>query len=283
MSPQALEKYLAGCTCDAATGRPVGTRSEKRIKAIVPVHIYGQVAEMDAILAIAAKYDLAVIEDACQAHGAEYRSADGLWRRAGAFGHAAAFSFYPGKNLGACGEAGAVTTDDDHVARTIRMLRDHGQARKYFHDLEGYNGRLDAIQAAFLRTKLQHLDSWNAQRREAAVFYDELLSHNPGIVTPVQSERSRSVYHLYVVRHDNRDALAEHLKSEGVSYGFHYPVPLHLQACYASWGYAPGALPVTEQVARTLLSLPMFPGITAGQRERVSLAVASFTQVGAGK
>jgi dTDP-4-amino-4,6-dideoxygalactose transaminase len=282
MSPQALAEYLEGCTRDTATGRPLGRRSGKPVKAIVPVHIYGQVADMDAILAIAAQYNLLVIEDACQAQGAEYRSVDGVWRRAGAFGRAAAFSFYPGKNLGACGEAGAVTTNDDHVARTIKMLRDHGQARKYFHELEGYNGRLDAIQAAFLRIKLRHLDSWNAQRQEAARRYAELLSHIPGIVTPVECDRSKSIYHLYVVRHDNRDDLAEHLRSEGISFGFHYPVPLHLQECYVSWGYAAGALPVTEHVAQTLLSLPMFPGLMAEQQQRVSKLIGEFCAMPAG-
>jgi dTDP-4-amino-4,6-dideoxygalactose transaminase len=276
MSPVALAEYLKSCTRDTATGRPLGRRSGKPVKAIVPVHIYGQVADMDSLLAIAAEYDLLVIEDACQAHGADYVSGDGTPRRAGAFGRAAAFSFYPGKNLGACGEAGAVTTNDDHVAAQIRMLRDHGQARKYFHDLEGYNGRLDAIQAAFLRIKLRHLDSWNDQRHEAARRYDELLSRIPGIATPVPSDRGKSVYHLYVVRHENRDALAEHLKSENVSFGFHYPVPLHLQVCYATWGYKAGDFPVTEHVAKTVLSLPMFPGITASQQERASSAVASF-------
>ena len=153
----------------------MGKRTGKPVRAIVPVHLYGQVADMDAILAIAAKYDLLVVEDACQAHGAEYRSADGTWRRAGTFGKAAAFSFYPGKNLGACGEGGAVTTDDEEVARTIRMLREHGQAAKYYHDLEGYNGRLDALQAAALRIKLRHLDTWNAARRRNAKTYAKLL------------------------------------------------------------------------------------------------------------
>jgi dTDP-4-amino-4,6-dideoxygalactose transaminase len=283
MSPQALAEYLGGCARDATTGRPLGKRSGKPLKAIVPVHLYGQMADMDSLLAIAAEYDLLVIEDACQAQGAEYRSADGTWRRAGSFGRAAAFSFYPGKNLGACGEAGAVTTNDEHVAKTIRMLRDHGQARKYFHELEGYNGRLDAIQAAFLRIKLRRLDTWNAQRMEAARRYAALLSSADGIVAPFESDRSKSVYHLYVVLHGDRDGLAEHLKSAGVSTGFHYPVPLHQQSCYASWGYATGALPVTERVSKTLLSLPMFPGITAEQQERAAAAVVSFAQVVAGR
>ena len=162
MSPSALEDYLKGCAKDPATGRPVGTRTGKPIKAVLPVHLYGQAADMDAIGAIAARYNLLVVEDACQAHGAEYRSADGGWRRTGTFGKAAAFSFYPGKNLGACGEGGAVTTNDEQVAKTIKMLREHGQAQKYYHDLEGYNGRLHSIQAAFLRVKLRHLDAWTA-------------------------------------------------------------------------------------------------------------------------
>ena len=158
MSPQALADYLESCTMDPATGRPLGRRTGKPIKAIVPVHLYGQVADMDALQAIADDYDLLIVEDACQAQGAEYRSEKGGWKRAGSFGKAGAFSFYPGKNLGACGEAGAVTTNDEQVANTIRMLREHGQAKKYYHDLEGYNGRLDAIQAAFLRIKLRRLE-----------------------------------------------------------------------------------------------------------------------------
>jgi dTDP-4-amino-4,6-dideoxygalactose transaminase len=283
MSPEALAGYLDECAKDSATGRPIGRRSGKPIKAIVPVHLYGQVADMDSILAIASRYDLVVVEDACQAHGAEYKSADGTWRRAGTFGRAAAFSFYPGKNLGACGEAGAVTTNDEGVATIIRKIRDHGQAKKYFHDLEGYNGRLDAIQAAFLRIKLRRLDSWNQQRQQAARRYEQLLKDVPGIVIPVEAARTRSVYHLYVIRHDNRDALTEHLKAEGVSFGFHYPVPLHLQACYARWAYAPGSLPITEDVARTLISLPIFPGITASHQERAGMAVSLFVHEVAGK
>ncbi len=171
MSPAALSAYLQGCAKDPQTGRPLGRRTGKPIKAVVPVHLYGQVADMDAILDIARQYDLLVVEDACQAQGAEYRSAKDGWKRAGSFGKAGAFSFYPGKNLGACGEAGAVTTDDEQVARTIKMLREHGQVQKYYHDLEGYNGRLDAIQAAFLRIKLRHLDDVErpAPRRGCAV------------------------------------------------------------------------------------------------------------------
>jgi dTDP-4-amino-4,6-dideoxygalactose transaminase len=191
-------------------------------------------------------------------------------------GKAAAFSFYPGKNLGACGEAGAVTTNDEDVARKVKMLRDHGQERKYHHDLEGYNGRLDAIQAAFLRIKLRRLDTWNAQRRAAAFRYNELLSPCPGIITPLESDWSKAVYHLYVIRAKDRDVLAEHLKRNGIHTGLHYPVPVHLQNCYRAWGYREGSLPVTEQVAAENLSLPMFPGLTAKQQERVTTAIEAF-------
>ena len=279
MSPDALGQYLNACAKDEATGRPLGRRTGKPIKAVLPVHLYGQVADMDAILAIAASYGLLVIEDACQAHGAEYRSVTGGWRRAGTFGKAAAFSFYPGKNLGACGEAGAVTTGDEQAATTIRMLRDHGQARKYYHDLEGYNGRLDAIQAACLRVKLRHLDAWNAGRRAAAARYAELLREAPGIVVPFEPNTSRAVHHLYVVRTRDRDGLAEHLRSQGIFTALHYPVPVHLQKCYLEWGYAAGSLPMTERVASEILSLPMFPGLTEEQQRRVARAIGSFPAV----
>ena len=261
---------------DRVTGRPLGKRTRLPVKAVVPVHLYGQAADMDAILSIAARYDLVVVEDAAQAQGTEYRSAAGGWKRAGTFGRAAAFSFYPGKNLGSCGEGGAVTTDDERVATTVKMLREHGQAQKYYHDLEGYNGRLHAIQAAFLRIKLRHLDGWNAQRRAAASRYREILSKIPEIVVPFEPETSRSIYHLYVVRTADRDGLGEYLKSRGVFTGLHYPVPVHLQKCYREWGYERGSLPVTERIANEVLSLPMFPGLTAGQQRQVAGAIEAF-------
>ena len=273
MSPDALSGYLADCRRDPVSGRPLGQRTNLPIKAIVPVHLYGQVADMDRLLAVARDYDLLLVEDACQAHGAEYRlSGSDDWCRAGSFGVAAGFSFYAGKNLGACGEAGAVTTDDEQVARTIRMLREHGQQKKYYHELEGYNGRLDAIQAAFLRIKLRRLDGWNEQRRCAAQRYNEMLT---GVELPFESAQSRAVYHLYVVRTPERDELSRFLSAQGITTGFHYPVPAHLQKCYESWGYAPGALPVTERAALEILSLPMFPGLTLEQQQRVAAAVGS--------
>jgi dTDP-4-amino-4,6-dideoxygalactose transaminase len=280
MSAASLAEYLDGCRTDPQTGRPLGRRTGKPIKAVVPVHLYGQVADVEALGAIAKQYGLLLVEDACQAHGAEVKIGD-TWRRAGTVGKAAAFSFYPGKNLGACGEAGALTTDDDQVAKTARMLRDHGQAQKYYHDLEGYNGRLDAIQAAVLRIKLRRLDEWTAQRRDSAQRYNALLGSVPGIVIPFEPATSKAVYHLYVVRSASRDALADHLKSQGIHTGLHYPLPVHLQNCYRGWGYKPGDLPVTERAAAEILSLPMFPGLTSEQQARVAAAIESFASVAA--
>src|SRR6184192_2829033 len=214
MDPERLRFYLeVECPRDPQTGRAVSKRTGSPVTALIPVHLYGQMADMDPILELAARYNLVVIEDACQAHGAEYFSRkENRWRRAGSLGRAAAFSFYPGKNLGACGEAGAVTTSDDQVMRACRMLRDHGQSKKYFHDMEGYNGRLDAIQAGILSVKLKYLPKWNQQRREVAARYGELLediAHD--VVLPFEPDWARSVYHLYVVRVRNRDGLMTHL------------------------------------------------------------------------
>jgi dTDP-4-amino-4,6-dideoxygalactose transaminase len=276
MDPAALESFLRDCSRESQGGRPIGRRTGKPIKAIVPVHLYGQVADMDRITAIAERYGLVIVEDACQAHGAKILS-NGVWRSAGTFGKAAAFSFYPGKNLGALGEGGAVTTDDAEIARSIRMLREHGQAQKYYHDLEGYNGRLDAIQAAFLRVKLRRLEQWNEARRNAARRYNDLLASIPSITIPFESSASAAVYHLYVIRTPERDALAEHLKADGIATGLHYPVPVHMQKCYAHWNYGRGSLPVTEKAATEILSLPMFPGLTAAQQDRVAGAIQKFS------
>jgi dTDP-4-amino-4,6-dideoxygalactose transaminase len=281
MDPDALDQYLSACERDPASGRPIGRRSGKPIKALLPVHLYGQVADMDAIVVIGERYGLAVIEDACQAHGAEYLSGRARnhieRRRTGGLGKAAAFSFYPGKNLGACGEAGAVTTNDDDVARRVRMLRDHGQSQKYYHEIQGYNGRLDALQAAVLRIKLRRLDKWNAERREAARRYGELFRQaGLAAITPFEPSWSRSVYHLYVIRSKMRDALARYLKQRGIDTGLHYPVPAHLQRCCGPWRYGRGSLPATEQAAAEVLSLPMFPTLTPAQQARVVDEVHTF-------
>jgi dTDP-4-amino-4,6-dideoxygalactose transaminase len=271
LNPQRLRAYLeTDCTRDPVTGRSRSRRTGSPVTAVVPVHLYGQMADMDPILELAAQYNLVVIEDACQAHGAEYFSRkDGLWHRAGSMGQAAAFSFYPGKNLGACGEAGAVTTSDERVARRCRILRDHGQSKKYFHDIEGYNGRLDAIQAGFLRVKLRHLSTWNEERRERAHAYRDLFAREGGVVLPHAPRWSRSVYHLYVVRIADRDRVQGQLADAGIGTGIHYPIPLHLAKAYEGLGFRRGDFPVAEQAASEILSLPMFPGLTLDSQRRV--------------
>jgi dTDP-4-amino-4,6-dideoxygalactose transaminase len=279
MDAEKLREYLeTKCLIDQHTGRPVHKVLGKAVAGIMPVHLYGQMADMDPIIDLAARYKLVVIEDACQAHGAEYFSKkQNKWRKAGCIGHAAGFSFYPGKNLGACGEGGAVTTDDPEIARKVAMLRDHGQSKKYYHDLEGYNGRLDAIQAAMLRVKLRHLARWNEQRRESAGIYNELFAPMADIVMPPhQAATSKSVYHLYVVRTRNRDELQKHLAIAGIGTGIHYPIPIHLQAAYASTGWKRGDFPESEKAADEVLSLPMFAGLAPSQQEQVAEAVAQF-------
>jgi dTDP-4-amino-4,6-dideoxygalactose transaminase len=273
LDPDRLRAYLeTECTRDPQTGRALHIRTGSPVTAVVPVHLYGQMADMDAILEIAAQYDLKVIEDACQAHGAEYFSRkENRWRTAGSIGDAAAFSFYPGKNLGACGEAGAVTTNDEQVAQQCRLLRDHGQSRKYIHAIEGYNGRLDAIQAGVLRVKLRRLAAWNEQRRQAARHYDEVFAGGEGCVdAPYVPEWSRPVYHLYVVRVSNRAAVQKHMTAAGIGTGLHYPVPLHLSTAYESMGFRQGDFPVAEQAAAEVLSLPMYPGLSRDSQSRVA-------------
>ena len=279
MDPAKLHAYLENeCVVDRNTGRPMHRKSNKTVTAIVPVHLYGQSADMDPILEIAAKYNLIVIEDACQAHGAEYFSKkENRWRKAGSIGHAAAFSFYPGKNLGACGEGGAITTGASAIAAKCRMLRDHGQSKKYYHDILGYNGRLDALQAGILRVKLQHLSRWNNERRECAQRYNELLAPlGASIAVPRQPDWSNPVYHLYVIRSTNRDELQKHLSDVGIGTGIHYPIPVHLQKPYASLGYQRGDFPVSEEAADQILSLPMYAGLNAEQQEHVAGAIAEF-------
>ena len=279
VDPQQILKYLqVRCSVDGTTGRVYNRRLGKPVTAVVPVHLYGQPADMDSIAEIADRFGLLVVEDACQAHGAEYYSRkEKVWKKAGAMGRAAAFSFYPGKNLGACGEAGAVTTNDDEIARHVRMLRDHGQSRKYYHDMEGYNGRLDAIQAGILHAKLAHLGEWNESRRQAAVRYRELFNTaNGSEFPPYEPDWSKPVYHLYVIRVRDRDSLLRRLAEENIGAGIHYPVPLHLQKAYDSFGYKSGDFPVTEKVASEIVSLPMFPNLSAEQQTRVVRAILRF-------
>ena len=251
--------------------KPQDSGLKPRPKALIPIHLYGQPADMDQILEIARQFDLVVIEDACQAHGASYKG-----RKAGSLSTAGCFSFYPGKNLGAFGEAGAVVTQDEEMAQKIRMIRDHGQAQKYFHNLEGYNGRLDAIQAAVLRIKLKRLQEWNQSRRRNAALYTERLQNIPGITLPVEADYAESVYHLYVILADNRDGLQEFLSEKGIATGLHYPLPLHLQKAYAHLGYKKGDFPVAEHTAERLLSLPMYPELTEQQIEYVCTSIKDY-------
>ncbi len=242
----------------------------KKTKAIIPVHLFGQTADMDPIMEVAGKYGLPVVEDACQAHGAEYKK-----RKAGSLGIAAAFSFYPGKNLGAMGEAGAVTTNDTRLRDTIRTLRDHGQAKKYHHSMIGWNGRMDGIQGAVLSIKLKRLADWNASRRVHADRYHELLGHIPGIVLPKAAKDRTHVYHIYPVRTKDRDQRLKLLGERGIACGIHYPIPVHLQTAYAFLGLGEGSFPVAERCSQEFLSLPMFPELTVEQINGVASEVRS--------
>jgi len=272
MDPQILKDFLENkCHHTRSTDYPVNKSTHRSVRAVIPVHLYGQPADMDPILEVARKHNLLVIEDACQAHGATYKD-----RKAGSLGISGCFSFYPGKNLGAYGEGGAVVTQEEDIADKIRMIRDHGQEKKYFHQMEGYNGRLDAIQAGVLRIKLKRLDNWNQSRRENAAYYNEVLSDIAGVTIPDEADFARSVYHLYVILVDKRDELQDFLNSKDIATGLHYPLPLHLQQAYAHLGYKEGDFPVTEEVAGMLLSLPMFPELTREQIAYVASSIKEF-------
>ena len=241
-----------------------------KTKAIMPVHLYGQPADMDAIWEIARRYDLFVIEDACQAHGAKYKG-----KRAGSLGHAAAFSFYPSKNLGAYGDGGMAVTNDEQIAASLKKLRNYGQSKKYHHETIGFNRRLDSLQASILRVKLQHLDSWNKARREHAKTYNRLLQGST-VKTPKTINHAKPVWHLYVVRVKNRDALQKSLSDCGVHTGIHYPIPIHMQTAYKHLGYQKGDFPVTEEYAQQILSLPMYAEMTSGQIQYVIDSILEF-------
>lgn len=241
-----------------------------RTKAIMPVHLFGQCADMDPILALAKKYNLHVVEDAAQAQGSKYKG-----RIAGTMGAAGSFSFYPGKNLGAWGEAGAITTDDATLADRMKMFREHGQKKKYFHDVIGWNGRMDGLQAAVLRVKLKYLDKANDGRRRAAARYNQLLAGTPGLTLPVELPGRHHIYHVYAVRLQNRDQVLKTMGERGISCGIHYPVPIHLQEAYSFLGHKKGAFPVSEACGETFLSLPMYPELTDEQTSAVSSALKS--------
>ena len=242
-----------------------------RTRALLPVHLYGQPADMDALLGIARRHKIHVVEDACQAHGAEYKG-----RKAGTLGIAGCFSFYPSKNLGCLGEGGAVVTSDPKVAEKIRLLRDHGSIRKYEHSFPAYNFRLEGLQGGLLTVKLKYLDQWNEKRRQWAQRYDELLSEVVG--TPAEMPYARHVFHLYVIQVENREVIRQQLSAKKIDCGLHYPIPLHLQTAYANLGYKAGDFPVTEQAASRILSLPMYPDLTAEQVEAVASALIESVQ-----
>jgi dTDP-4-amino-4,6-dideoxygalactose transaminase len=259
MDPVALEKAVTA-----------------RTKAIIPVHLFGQPADMDPILEFARHRGLVVIEDACQAHGAEYKG-----RRVGTLGDAACFSFYPGKNLGAFGEAGAVVTGNAELQEKVRILRDHGQVRKYHHKMIGWNCRMDGIQAAVLRIKLRYLERGNQLRRSHAAHYNQALAGIEEVVTPAQAAWARHVYHVYAIRAQDRDEVIRRLGEKGIGCGVHYPVPVHLQEAYRDLGYEQGAFPVAERSATEFVSLPMFPELTPAQVEIVAECVKEAVAIGA--
>ena len=241
-----------------------------KTKAIIPVHLFGQMADMDPIIEIAKKHGLAVVEDACQAHGAEYKG-----KKAGTMGIAGAFSFYPGKNLGAFGEAGAVITSDPEIQQRMRTFRDHGQACKYYHSMIGWNARMDGIQGAVLQVKLRLLEQGNAARSSHAAFYRQQLNNLDQVILPQEAHYAKHVYHIFAVRVKNRDAILRRLDQKGISCGIHYPIPVHLQEAYRFLGYREGTFPVAEQCAREFLSLPMYPELTVEQLDYVTQELRS--------
>lgn len=257
MNPQLLEDVITAKT-----------------KAIIPVHLYGQTADMDPIIKIARANGLFVIEDACQAHGAEYKG-----KHAGSIGDAGCFSFYPGKNLGAYGEAGAVVTNNNPLTENMQMFRDHGQEKKYYHSMIGWNARMDGFQGAVLSVKLKHLNQWNESRRKNAQLYNKLLANVDGIILPTEADYAKHVYHIYAIRTENRDAFMAALAENEIFCGIHYPVPLHLQDAYSSLGYKKGDFPVTEKCCEQLVSLPMFPELTSDQIAYVVEKIKSITNL----
>jgi len=263
MDPNALELFLK-------QRKKKGGR--QKIKAILPVHLYGHPAEMDAMMDIANRYHLAVIEDACQAHGAEYQG-----RKVGSFGLLSCFSFYPTKNLGGYGDGGMVVTNDKKLFEKLKLLRCYGEKRKYEHVLKGGNNRLDEIQAAILRVKLKYLDRWNEERRKRVLIYKRMLERTE-VICPIEKEQAKHVYHLFVIRSKKRNALQAFLKEKGIQTLIHYPIPIHLQKAFRELGYRRGDLPLTEQYSREVLSLPFFPEMTESEMEEVATQIKSFTR-----
>jgi dTDP-4-amino-4,6-dideoxygalactose transaminase len=264
MDPDGLELLLK---------RQKAKNEGRKIKAVLPVHLYGHPAEMGSIMEIANRYDLIVIEDACQAHGAKYGG-----KKVGSFGALGCFSFYPTKNLGGYGDGGMVVTNNRKYEKKLRLLRCYGEKKKYQHVLKGGNSRLDEIQAAILRVKLKYLDQWNEERRKRALFYKRMLEHT-GVICPTEKEQAKHVYHLFVIRTKKRNALQASLKEKGIETLIHYPIPIHLQKAFKELGCRRGDLPLTEQCSRGVLSLPFFPEMTESEVEEVATQIKTFTKV----
>ncbi|MEO0161829.1 MAG: DegT/DnrJ/EryC1/StrS family aminotransferase [candidate division WOR-3 bacterium] len=265
IDPEKIKEYIeTKCEWNDKKGILRDQERKLNVKAIIPVHIYGQTADMDEILKIAQQYNLAVIEDAAQAHGALYKG-----KKAGALGKLSAFSFYPSKNLGAYGQGGMVLTNDPELAEKVRMLIDHGQKERYFHEFEGWNFKMDGFQAAILNVKLNYLDDWNEDRRQNAYYYNELLNGVEKVITPKEMDYGKHIYHLYAVRVPDRANFQEFLKEAGIGTGIHYPKPLHLQKAYSYLGYKEGDFPISERCASEIVSLPMFPELTKKEIEYV--------------
>jgi dTDP-4-amino-4,6-dideoxygalactose transaminase len=267
-TPVLAEPRETTCNLDPEAFRAAIT---PRTKAVIPVHLYGQICEMEAIMAIAGDHGLRVIEDNAQAQGARYQG-----KRSGSWGHLNATSFYPGKNIGALGDGGALTTDDPELARSAQMWRNYGSEQKYYNQVRGYNSRLDELQAAFLSIKLERLDTWNAERQRLAANYQDALSGIGGLTLPVLAAGAESVWHLYVVRSARRDALQAHLTARGIGSLIHYPIPPHRQEAYRDLGWNQGQFPLSEAIAETALSLPLFPGLREEEQAAVIDAVKSF-------
>jgi len=273
MDPGKLREFIEQkCDFNKSTNQLINQTTNRPVRAIIPVHIFGQMADMDPIVKLASKHKLYVIEDACQAHGAEYKG-----ERAGSIGDAGCFSFYPGKNLGAYGEAGAITTNNSDLAGQMTMFRDHGQSKKYYHDIIGWNARMDGIQGAILNVKLKYLPAWNEARRENARIYTKLLSGVDGVIEAIEADYAKHVYHVYAARVKDRDNFIAKLAEKDIHCGIHYPVPVHLQDAYLDLGYDNHNLKLAEQVSSEFLSLPMFPELTKFQIEYVIEALKQIS------
>jgi len=276
IAPDSIRSYVEkNCRWSGKRKSYIDTRTKKRLKAILPVHLFGQMADMKSIMEIADKFGLYVIEDAAQAHGALYKVGD-EFKKAGSFANVSAFSFYPSKNLGAYGNGGAVVTDDAGFSEKVRMLINHGQIKKYYHNLLGWNSKMNGFQGAILSVKLKFLDDWNEKRQQNAKLYNELFKEVDDVVIPAEMEYARHIYHLYVIRTKDRDELQKYLKNQGIGTGIHYPIPLHLQEAYKHLGYKNGDFPVAERVSKEIVSLPMFPELKREEIFYVAEKVKEF-------